>query len=149
PPPLAEPKDKGKIVILSKPAPIKAGELLGYIGQFQEEGFVESPSKTTKPPFEPLLHFECFTPDDLPAFIQQGQENEAQRPAQEKTLLLVEKNTLLHQPAAADDFIKAGQHFKVSQLSGHWAEVALSFVVTVENRRKDLGTYSKPTYSIS
>src|SRR5699024_2560295 len=60
-PQLAEPVEKVKIVILTKPAPIKAGELLGYMGQFQEQGLVElvSPSKTTKPPFEPLLHFYC------------------------------------------------------------------------------------------
>src|SRR5699024_9840941 len=75
PPPLAAPAQTESIVVLSQPHPINAGELLGHIGHFQQDGVVmaESGSPALKAPFEPLLHLECFTAEDLPAFIAQGQ----------------------------------------------------------------------------
>lgn len=55
-----EPQARDHIVVLEKPVPINAGDLIGYVDLYQE-GKAEHPERK--------LHLEVFSADDLPAFL--------------------------------------------------------------------------------
>ncbi|MNF59887.1 hypothetical protein D3C84_414890 [compost metagenome] len=78
----SEPKAKGSVVVLDSPVPIKAGDLIGHLGRYQNlnEG---SP--------QPLLHLEVFSCEDVPAFIARSRAHAARLPEAQKTLLKVHK----------------------------------------------------------
>ncbi|MNQ63945.1 hypothetical protein D3C85_783450 [compost metagenome] len=78
----SEPKTRGSVVVLDSPVPIKAGDLIGHLGRYQNlnEG---SP--------QPLLHLEVFSCEDVPAFIARSRAHAARLPEAQKTLLKVHK----------------------------------------------------------
>ncbi len=71
-----------QVHVLPKPYPIKAGELIGHLGQYQNHD--EGGAK-------PLLHLEVFSCEDVPAFIAQSRAWANGLPDQQKTLLKVYK----------------------------------------------------------
>ncbi|WP_312381737.1 N-acetylmuramidase family protein [Stutzerimonas balearica] len=71
-----------QVHVLPKPYPIKAGELIGHLGQYQNHD--EGGAK-------PLLHLEAFSCEDVPAFIAQSRAWANGLPDQQKTLLKVYK----------------------------------------------------------
>ena len=78
----SEPKAKGSVVVLDEPVPIKAGDLIGHLGHYQnhDEAMPQS-----------LLHLEVFSCDDVPAFITQSRAYASCLPETQKTLLKVYK----------------------------------------------------------
>ncbi|MHA6491897.1 hypothetical protein ACX0MV_01465 [Pseudomonas borbori] len=78
--PKAQPKAMGSIVLLDPPLPIKAGDLIGHAGKYQNQSD-GSPQE--------LLHFEVFSCDDVPAFIGQSRTWAQNLSEEEKTLLKV------------------------------------------------------------
>lgn len=82
----SEPKDKDRVYLLPTPAPIKAGELIGHLGQYQDHD-EEAPRA--------LLHLEVFSSDDVPAFIAKSRARAASLPDSEKNLLHVQPGTKL------------------------------------------------------
>ncbi|WP_431819688.1 pesticin C-terminus-like muramidase [Burkholderia sp. F1] len=59
-----------KVVVLKKPYPVKAGDVVAHFGQYQRY----REAKLTPPvPSRPLLHLEVFAGSDLPAFIAKSQ----------------------------------------------------------------------------
>ncbi len=71
-----------QVHVLPKPYPIKAGELIGHLGQYQNHD--EGSAK-------PLLHLEIFSCEDVPGFIAKSRIWAAGLPDQQKTLLKVYK----------------------------------------------------------
>lgn len=76
------PHDLGQVYPLPAPHPIKAGELIGHMGLYQDQD--ESGPK-------PRLHLEVFSCDDVPAFITESRKRVASLPNQQRTLLKIHK----------------------------------------------------------
>lgn len=72
----SEPKELGQVVVLDAGIPIKAGELIGHPGTYQNHNGSA----------HPLVHLEVFSCDDVPGFIAQNR-----LPDEQKTLLKVYK----------------------------------------------------------
>jgi hypothetical protein len=70
------------VTLLPTPFPIKAGELIGHIGQYQN--YDEATPRA-------LLHLEVFSCDDVPAFITNSRARAASLPNSAKTLLKIHK----------------------------------------------------------
>lgn len=75
--------EPNKVYVLPTPHPIKAGELIGHLGHYQNEND-RSPQR--------LLHLEVFSCEDVPAFIAKSHPWAAGLPDEQKTLLKVHKN---------------------------------------------------------
>lgn len=75
--------EPNKVYVLPRPHPIKAGELIGHLGHYQNEND-RSPQR--------LLHLEVFSCEEVPAFIAKSQAWAAGLPDEQKTLLKVHKN---------------------------------------------------------
>ena len=78
----SEPKAKGSVVVLDQPVPIKAGDLIGHLGRYQNHDEAMP---------QPLLHLEVFSCDDVPAFFAQSRAYASRLPETQKTLLKVYK----------------------------------------------------------
>lgn len=78
----SEPKAKGSVVVLDQPVPIKAGDLIGHLGRYQnhDEAMPQS-----------LLHLEVFSCEDVPAFVAQSRAYASRLPETQKTLLKIYK----------------------------------------------------------
>jgi len=76
------PSDIGSVHLLSEPYSINAGELVGHIGLYQNQGEGRA---------APRLHLEVFSCEDVPAFIAKSRALAASLPAGQKTLLKIHK----------------------------------------------------------
>lgn len=79
--PQNEPAEYGKVVVLEKGLPIKAGDLIGYPGLYQNH---DSAAQN-------MVHVELFSCDDMPAFIARSRAWASRLPDDQKTLLKVYK----------------------------------------------------------
>lgn len=79
-----EPEAQDQVVFLEQPVSIKAGELIGHLGQYQDYGEALPQKK---------LHLEVFTGDNVRDFIQQSRAWAARLPASGKTWLKLVKGT--------------------------------------------------------
>lgn len=88
-----EPLAHDRVVVLDQPVPIKASDLIGHIGQYQNYG-AERP--------ENKLHLEVFSEQDANAFLKASRAWAERLPDRDKTWLKLAKGTpvLAHQ----DDF---------------------------------------------
>ena len=79
-----------RIVVLDHPIAIRAGDLIGHIGEYQYSG-AERPEKK--------LHLEVFSGDDVEMFIKDSQDWATRLPATGKTCLKLAKGTpvVIHQ----------------------------------------------------
>ena len=77
-----EPKAKDSVVVLPPGIAIKAGDLIGHLGTYQNHNGAA----------QPLLHLEVFSCEDVPGFISQSQAWARTLPDTEKTLLKVHKD---------------------------------------------------------
>lgn len=78
------PQAVDQIVVLEQPVPIKAGALIGHIGDYQD-GYVERP--------EQRLHLEVFSGDDIDLYFEASRAWAQRLPAKEKTWLKLAKGT--------------------------------------------------------
>ncbi|MDP2746524.1 hypothetical protein [Pseudomonas sp.] len=113
--PKAQPKAMGSIVLLDPPVPIKAGDLIGHVGKYQNQSD-GSPQE--------LLHFEVFSCDDVPAFIGQSRTWAQNLPNEEKTLLKVHAGASKLIPHRED--IKSGNPPKLSDAG---AEIGVDLIL--------------------
>ena len=79
--PLSEPAEYGKVIVLENGLPIKAGELIGHPGMYQNHDSAA----------QHMVHVELFSCDDVPAFIAQSRAWASRLPEAQKTLLKVYK----------------------------------------------------------
>jgi hypothetical protein len=113
-----EPKARdGSVVVLDQPVAIKAGELIGHMGQSQN--FDDAHPRS-------LLHLQTFTCDDLPAFIEQCRSLAKTLPDDQKTLIKVDVRTKMAQAPAADSKVEAGRNVRLcsdSPKEGCWVKI--------------------------
>ncbi|VVO36423.1 hypothetical protein PS691_05357 [Pseudomonas fluorescens] len=79
-----EPLAHDRVVVLDQPLAIKAGELIGHLGLYQDGG-AERPEKK--------LHLEVFSGDDVDIFIEASRAWAQRLPADSKTWLKLAKGT--------------------------------------------------------
>ncbi|NQD93396.1 SH3 domain-containing protein [Pseudomonas sp. CrR25] len=77
-----EPKAKDRVVVLPPGIAIKAGDLIGHLGTYQNHNGAA----------QPLLHLEVFSCEDVPGFISKSQAWARSLPDTEKSLLKVHKD---------------------------------------------------------
>ena len=80
------PQSKDAVVVLPQPVPIKAGELIGYPGVYQQP---------TQAAPETMLHLEVFSCDDVPAFMAQSKAYGYWLPRAKKSVVKVAKGDRL------------------------------------------------------
>ncbi|WP_447650891.1 glycoside hydrolase family 19 protein [Pseudomonas abietaniphila] len=80
----SEPKTCGSVVVLDKTVAIKAGDLIGHVGEYHD-------SNAQRP--ENQLHLEVFSGDDVEMFIKLSQLWANKLPASDKSLLKLAKGT--------------------------------------------------------
>ncbi|HEF4762722.1 TPA: hypothetical protein SAN82_005197 [Pseudomonas putida] len=79
-----EPQAVDQIVALEQPLPIKAGELIGHLGDYQDSG-------ADRP--EQKLHLEVFSGDDIDVFFAASRAWAERLPDKDKTWLKLAKGT--------------------------------------------------------
>ncbi|GAB6388944.1 pesticin C-terminus-like muramidase [Stutzerimonas marianensis] len=79
--PHSEPAEYDKVVVLNRGVPIKAGELIGHPGLYQNHDSAA----------QHMVHVELFSCDDVPAFIAQSRAWASRLPDDQKTLLKIYK----------------------------------------------------------
>ncbi|MDG9923403.1 MULTISPECIES: hypothetical protein [unclassified Pseudomonas] len=129
-----EPKaHDGSVVVLDQPVAIKAGELIGHIGQYQN--FDDARPRS-------VLHLQTFTCDDLPAFIEQCRSLAEKLPDDQKTLIKVHVDTKMAQAPAADSTVAAERNVRLcsdSPKEGCWAKVQQ--YVELKAKKAGFGAY--------
>ncbi|MBN6149861.1 calcium-binding protein [Xanthomonas sp. AmX2] len=105
----AEPDTQDAVYVLPTPAPIKAGELIGYLGEYQR--FTDlNPLASTSPAqsgVRPLVQLDVFTAEDLKAFMAKSRERAKLLDAKQKTLLKIDVGAKLVLPTEPDQQIGA------------------------------------------
>ncbi|WP_166359588.1 glycoside hydrolase family 19 protein [Pseudomonas akapageensis] len=80
-----EPLARDRVVVLDQPVPIKAGDLIGHIGLYQDSH--AAPEKK--------LHLEVFSGDEVEPFIQASRAWAQRLPASSRTWLKLAKGTVV------------------------------------------------------
>ncbi|MCQ4288326.1 hypothetical protein NA647_12905 [Pseudomonas stutzeri] len=112
----SQPKTMGTVVLLDPPLPIKAGDLIGHVGKYQNQSD-GSP--------QDLLHLEVFSCEDVPTFISESRTWALNLPEEEKTLLKVHAGASKLIPHCDD--IKAGNPPK---LTDNGAEIGVDLILS-------------------
>ncbi|CAN7715686.1 glycoside hydrolase family protein [Paraburkholderia hospita] len=98
--PVKEPQGVGRVVVPPQPIPVKAGTLMGQIGEYHD---YERSTPLPPVPVRQLLHLEVFAGDELKEFIGKCRARAAQLPASDRTILVVQAGAkLVVQPADSD-----------------------------------------------
>ncbi|ALX10693.1 hypothetical protein P350_03635 [Burkholderia cepacia JBK9] len=87
------PEDFDVVVTPASPPAVKAGELLGHMGEYRR---VHDPGQGRK-----LMHHEIIVGPELRAFLEKSRAAAAKATPQQKTLLRVAPDTQLHNPVLA------------------------------------------------
>ncbi|MEK0364439.1 hypothetical protein [Pseudomonas sp. CBC3] len=111
----SQPKTMGTVVLLDPPLPIKAGDLIGHVGKYQNQSD-GSP--------QDLLHLEVFSCEDVPTFISESRTWALNLPEEEKTRLKVHAGASKLIPHRDD--IKAGNPPK---LTDDGAEIGVDLIL--------------------
>ncbi|KVV25472.1 calcium-binding protein [Burkholderia ubonensis] len=111
------------VVVLKKPHPVEAGEVIAHVGQYQRY----REAKPTPPqPNRPLLHLEVFAGPDLPKFIKKSQARAKELQDKHKAFLEILPGAKLVTEVPRPDFTleKAGLKLvPMSDPKSHWVKV--------------------------
>lgn len=144
----AEPGDPeafDSIVVPSKPRPIKAGELVGYLGEYQQQVDARPVAKRG---WRPQLHLEVFSGDNVPEFLSHSRSYASNLPVGSGALLVIESGARLVSPDGPDITLAAGEQLRPvtdSPNVGLWVKVCRISVQALEKAR--LGTFHEATNS--
>ena len=143
--PLGEPRKKdGTVYVLPSPIEIKAGDLIGHLGEYQRYGDMNPMSATCTE--RPLVQVDVFAePTELEEFIKKSRTRDAQLDAKQKTLLHIQPGAQFVQPAEPDVEVPAGESvlFVGDDASNRWIKGRRGTVQTVE--RASLGNITMAT----
>ncbi|KAB0641027.1 lytic transglycosylase domain-containing protein [Burkholderia stagnalis] len=90
----------GTVVVPTQPIPVRAGTLLGQMGEYHD---YERSTPLPPVPARQLLHLEVFAGDDLNGFIGKSRARAAQLGASGRTILVVDAGTKLVERAPPPD----------------------------------------------
>ncbi|WP_343656273.1 glycoside hydrolase family protein [Paraburkholderia caribensis] len=125
--PVREPRGVGSVVVPPQPIPVKAGTLMGQVGEYHD---YERSTPLPPVPARQLLHLEVFAGDELKEFIGKCRARAAQLPASDRTVLVLQAGAkLVIHPAEPDH--KLGTRHPLydakettrSPKSGPWVQV--------------------------
>lgn len=128
----SKPQTFDKVVVLDKPIDIECGDFVGYLGHnsWKKNKFLQnkrSPLSTEYRVASDKLsiqgHFEIFTGEDLPKFIQKTRALADKLPESEKTLILVDKGAQLISEQVSNDSILKGRRISITGLINESAYV--------------------------
>ena len=122
-----EPTITGPVAIPPEPITVKAGTLLGQIGEYID---YETSTPLPPKPSRQLLHLEVFADESLGAFIEKSRARAAQLPQSERTIFVIEAGAKLV-PKEADPDLKLGEAVQYVKLTltatspktGPWVQV--------------------------
>jgi lysozyme family protein len=131
---LIDPSPLDDVVVLPKPFRVKAGDLLGYVGQYVRHGDTAGlPAASTS---RPLLHLEVFAGDAFPAFLAKSRERASKLPDSQKTLLVISPGATLVDVAKASAQTVGNNVTLVPVAgnpgSGRWTKVQPTKIVTTQ-----------------
>lgn len=113
-----------RVVVLDKPIGVKAGDLMGHLGQYQR--YVDTNPLGSSCSERPLVQLDVFTCDDVEAFIAKSRERAGELDEKHKTLLLIETGAKLALPTKADQRITESDGVVLDATSpktGQWVKV--------------------------
>ncbi|QBG92884.1 glycoside hydrolase family 19 protein [Xanthomonas oryzae] len=123
----AEPDRQDAVYVLPTPAPIKAGDLIGYLGHYQR--FADLTPLAAAGPAQngvrPLVQLDVFTAEDLKTFIAKSRERAKLLDAKQKTLIKIDVGAKLVLPSEPDQQIGAEEAAAVvpGGKDGAWVQV--------------------------
>lgn len=129
--PVSEPSKLDVVIIPDEPVKIKAGELIGYLGQY--ERYMDTNPLASSRPRE-LVQLDVFTAEDIKAFITKSRERAKQLDAKQKTLLKIDKGAKLALPSEPDQIITSGEGIAVTgqDAGGAWVQVKKGSLQTMD-----------------
>jgi hypothetical protein len=93
-----------RVVVLDTPHPVKAGEVLGYLGE--NPGPDDAVRQYAILNRHPAMALEVFAGDDFPAYLERARTRAAALPDADKTVLVIEAGTeLLRMPRFGEEGI--------------------------------------------
>ena len=138
-----EPEAFDEIVFPSKPIPIRAGDVVGHVGEYQHW---HDAGPTIKRGWRPLLHLEVFSGDKVPEFVGRSRSYAETLAASSRSMLVVEKGVRLVAPSEPNITLSPGEQVRMTMDSpkrGRWAKVCR---VTLKVQAKnELGSYDSQT----
>ena len=89
---IVDPKPLDSVVVLDTPFKVTAGDVVGYLGEYQN-----SSEASVLPPklIRPLLHVEVFTGAQVNDFISKSRERATKLPESGRTLLVIQQGAKL------------------------------------------------------
>ncbi|MBU9456842.1 pesticin C-terminus-like muramidase [Burkholderia multivorans] len=97
---VVDPKPLDSVVILKEPHPVKAGEVIAHVGQYQ---WPMKASPIPPKPNYPMLHLEVFAGQDLKDFIDRSRARAKELNEKNKPLLEIEPGAKLVSEIPAPD----------------------------------------------
>lgn len=91
---VVDPKPLDKVVVLDTPFKVKSGDVVGYLGEYQNSS---QASMLPPKPIRPLLHVEVFTGAQIETFIATSRAR-ANKLLDGKTLLVIQRGAYLVEP---------------------------------------------------
>lgn len=125
----AEPPGTGDVIIPDDPIAIRAGDLIGHMGQYQRYSDMDPLSSSCNE--RELLQIDVFTTDEIESFIEQSRERAAQLSDRHKTLLLVNQGARLV-PAPEGGSAPTGEHLAAGISRADGPEVAHPRVIPIK-----------------
>lgn len=141
-----EPEARDAIVVPATPRPIKAGDLIGHIGEYQQ---YDDAKPVARRGWRPLLHLEVFSGEDVPTFVAHSRAYAKKLPPG-GSRFVVEQGAMLVYQSQADVQIKPGEAVcpaADSPASGRWAKVRRGVVQVVERARLGAFNSGSNTYA--
>lgn len=97
---IKEPADVGPVAIPAQPIAVRAGTLLGQLGEYID---YETSTPLPPAPSRQLLHLEVFADETLKSFIEKSRARAAQLPLGDRTILVIQAGAkLVAKPADAN-----------------------------------------------
>jgi hypothetical protein len=124
-----KPDSLDAVYVLPRPIKINAGDVVGYLGEFQN---AEHATLLPPSPKRALVHLEVFAGDDLDTFISRSRQRAAQLTTEPKTQLLIEKGASLYKETpVAPGTVSIPKHATVvathdAPKSGTWTKVKVT-----------------------
>jgi hypothetical protein len=123
--PVSEPHAKGSVYSPPEPVEIKAGDIVGHLGEYQR--YLDMDALAECSTGRPLAQVDVFTHEDLADFIVQSRSRDAQLDARQKTLLHVRPGARSSLPSRTSNWPLAKPSSKLKMMAtacGSWAERA-------------------------
>ncbi|HIY71138.1 MAG TPA: hypothetical protein H9827_06700 [Candidatus Luteimonas excrementigallinarum] len=132
--PASEPHAKGSVYILPEPVEIKAGDIVGHLGEYQR--YLDMDALAQCSTGRPLAQVDVFTHEDLPGFIEQSRLRDAELEGRQKTLLHIKPGARLVQPSEPDVVLSKGEAVVVTggDTDGRWIKGRRGTVSIVDEK---------------